>query len=49
MVPYTKGLGEKFKKICSSLGVQVHMKGNSTIRTLLMALKDKENKYQKVE
>ena len=37
----------KFKKSCNSLGIQVHFKGNNTIRTLLMAPEDKDNKYQK--
>ena len=48
VVPYTKGLGEKFKRTCSQLEIQVHFKGNNTIKTLLMAPKDKDNKLQKV-
>ena len=47
MVPQTKGLEEMFKETCNSLGIQVHFKGNNTIRTLLMAPKDKDNKCQK--
>ena len=47
VVPYTRGLSEKFKKICKSLGIQVHFKGNNTIWTLLMAPKGKDNMCQK--
>ena len=47
VVPYTKGLSEKFKKICNSLGMQLHLKGNNTIPTVLMAPKDKDNMCQK--
>ena len=34
IVPYAKGLSERFKKTCNSLGIQVHFKGNNTIWTL---------------
>ena len=47
MVLHIKGLWEKFKNTCTSLGIQVHFKGNNTIRTLFMAPKDEDNKYQK--
>ena len=46
MLPYAKGLGEKFKKSCNTLGIQVYFSGNNIIRTLLMAPKDTDNKYQ---
>ena len=45
VVPYTRGLSEKFKRICNSLGIQVHFKGNNTIQTLVMDPKD--NIFQK--
>ena len=39
-VPYTRGLGEKLRKTCSTLiGIWVHFKGNNTIHTLLVAQK----------
>ena len=47
MVPYIHGLGERFKRTCNNLGIQVHFKGNNTIKTLLMASKDRDNKLQK--
>ena len=31
IVPYTKGLSERFKKTCNSLGIQMHFIGNITI------------------
>ena len=47
MVPYTHGLGERFKSTCNNKGIQVHFKGTNTIKTLLMAPKDKDDKLQK--
>ena len=47
VVPYIQGLGEKFKRTCNKKGIQVHFKGSNTIKTLLMALKDKDTKLQK--
>ena len=47
VVPYIHG-GGRFKKICNSLGIQVHFKGTNTIKTLLMAPKDRDNKLEKV-
>ena len=41
-VPYYKGLSESIKKKCSDYGVQVHFKGGTTIKNLLMAPKDKD-------
>ena len=46
--PIQKDFGKKVKKTCNNLGIQVHFKGNSTIQTILMTPKDKENKCQKV-
>ena len=47
MVPYIQGIGEKFKKVCQSKGIQVHFKGTNTFKTLLVKPKDKDNKLQK--
>ena len=49
VVPYINGLGERLKRTCSSKGIQVHFKGRNTIKTLLMAPKDMDNKHQKSE
>ena len=42
VVPYQKGLSERFKNTCQKYGVQVHFKGGQTIKDLLMAPKDKD-------
>ena len=47
VVPYIYGLSEKFKKTCKNKGIQVHFKGTNTIKTLLMAPKDRDNKHEK--
>ena len=47
VVPYIQGLGEKLKRTCNKKGIQVHFKGSNTIKTLLMAPKDKDTKLQK--
>ena len=47
VVPYIQGLGEKFKRTCNKKGIQIHFKGSNTIKTLLMAPKDKDTKLQK--
>ena len=47
MVPYTQGLGERFKRTCNNKGIQVHFKGTNTIKTHLMAPKSKDNKLPK--
>ena len=39
-IPYTKGLAESFKHICGKYGIQVHLKGNTTIKQVLMKPKD---------
>ena len=44
VIPYIKGLGEKFKKTCNKQGIQVHFKGRNTVKQLLMAPKDKDPK-----
>ena len=47
VVLYIQGLGEKFKRTCNRKGIQVHFRGSNTIKTLLMASKDKDTKPQK--
>ena len=42
VVPYHQGLGERIKRTCNKFGVQVFVKGGQTIRSLLMAPKDKD-------
>ena len=42
VVPYHQGLSERVKKACNKFGVQVHFKGRQTIKSLLMAPKDKD-------
>ena len=42
VVPYTKGLCESYKSICSKYGVQVYFKGGNTLKNLLMFPKDKD-------
>ena len=42
MVPYTKGLCERYKNICSKCGVKVYFKGGNTLKNLLMFSTDKE-------
>ena len=43
VVPYTKGLCESYKSICSKYGVQAYFKGGNTLKSLLMFPKDKED------
>ena len=43
VAPYTKGLSKSMKDICNKLGMQVHVMGGNTIRSLLMAPNDKYN------
>ena len=42
VVPYYAGLSENIKNIGRKFGVQVHCKGGTTIKNLLMAPKDKD-------
>ena len=42
VVPYHQGLSERIKRTCNKFGIQVFFKGGQTIRTLLMAPKDKD-------
>ena len=43
ILPYVGGLSERMKNICNKHRVQVHYKGVSTIKGLLMAPKDKDH------
>ena len=42
VVPYHQSLSERVKKACNKSGVQVHFKGGQTIKSLLMAPKNKD-------
>ena len=42
VIPFTQDLCESIKKICGKYGIQIHFKGNSTIKNLLVFPKDKE-------
>ena len=42
VIPYTQGLCESIKKICGKYGIQTHFKDSSTIKNLLVSLKDKD-------
>ena len=42
VIPYTQGLCEGIKKICSRYGIQTLFKGGSTIKNLLVSPKDKD-------
>ena len=41
-VPYSRGLSESLKKVCSKHGIQVYFRGGMAIRSLLVAPKDKD-------
>ena len=47
MVPYYKGLSESLKRTCQKYGVQVYFKGGNTIKSLLMAPKEKDSLMKK--
>ena len=40
VIPYTQGLGESIKKICSEYGIHTDFKGNGTFTQLLVKPKD---------
>ena len=40
--PYTKGLSESIKNICSKVDIQVNFRGGNTIKNLLMAPRDRD-------
>ena len=47
VIPYTKGTAESIKHICGKYGTQVHFKGNTTIKQILMKPKDTDPKDSK--
>ena len=47
VIPYTHGLVESIKKICSKYGIQTHFKGNRTIKEMLVKPKDKDPRERK--
>ena len=47
VIPYTKGLAESFKHICGKYVIQVHFKGNTTIKLVLMKPNDQDPKEKK--
>ena len=42
VIPYTQGLCESIKKICSRYGIQTYFKGSNTIRNVLVSPKHKD-------
>ena len=42
VIPYTKGIGKSIKQVCVKYGIQVHFRGNSTIKQALMKPKDQD-------
>ena len=42
VIPYTQGLGEIIKKICSKYGIQTHFKGNRALKQFLVKPKDQD-------
>ena len=56
VVPYIRGLSEKFMttcnkvgNTCNKVGIKVHFKGNNTVQNLLMALKNKTTCVREME
>ena len=47
VIPYTQGTVEGFKNICGKYGIQVHFKGNTMLKQLLMKSKDQDPKDNK--
>ena len=47
VIPYTKGKAESIKHLCGKYGIQVHFKRNTTIKQILMKLKDTDPKDSK--
>ena len=47
VIPYTKGIAKGFKHICGKYGIQVHFKGNTTIKQVLMKHKDQDPRDSK--
>ena len=47
VVPYHQGLSKSYKRICKKYGIEVHLKGDHTIRDLVMAPKNKDPLFKK--
>ena len=47
VIPHTQGTAKGFKNICGKYGIQVHFKGSTTIKQLLMKPKDQDPKEMK--
>ena len=47
VIPYTKGISESIKHAFGKYGIQVHFKGNQTIKQILMKPKEKDPKDSK--
>ena len=47
MVPYVKGMSESCRKICRKHGIEMHFKGGSTIKDLLVHPKGRDTILQK--
>ena len=47
VIPYTKGIAQSIKQTCGKYGIQVHFKGNTTIKQVLMKPKDQDPKDSK--
>ena len=47
VIPYTKGIAESIKTICGKYGIQVHFKGSTTIKQVLMKPKELDPKEMK--
>ena len=47
VVPYIKGISEKFKRLCKSIGIHIYFNGTNTLRIQSVNPKDKDQKIQK--
>ena len=47
VIPYTKGIAKSIKQTCGKYGIQVHFKGNTTIKQVFMKPKDQDPKDSK--
>ena len=47
VIPYVQGLGESIKCTCSKCGIQIHFRGNRTLKQVLVTPKDKDPKEKK--
>ena len=47
VIPYTKEIGKSIKQVCGKYGIQVHFRGNSTIKQALMKPRDQNPRDSK--